>query len=630
MLLLKMRKGIFSYIFLGFLVLGTVSLVLSDSTGTLRGIQGSSDVAVIGDKAIKTGEFDRMVRRIAGSQNMNTADAYKMGLVDQILEVTIMDHLLKQAASDYGVVIDDRHVAKQINDLVTPMAGKDGDKKQTLARILQSQNMSEGELVDNLRDSMATTILRDAVTQNAYVPAALAADLHKYQNEQRTAEAVLLPMAGADDGKAPTDEELKAYFETVRERFTAPENRSFTVAILDPESFSKKTAITDEDVKAYYDDNQDSFHVSERRILDQVVLDDEQLSDKVIKAARDGKKPLKDALKSVTNDTKGYMPENGFEKTGLPQELADSIFSAQAGSYVGPIKSPLGWHVIHVKSVEAPRVEPFDKVKVAIRKQLEDASASEEIYAEIDALDQRLANGEPLADIAKEAKLKLISLKDVRMSQPDFPELKDYEADEPRILQSASNLEEGQTSPFADMSTGKMYAIHLDGTQPRRQKELSEVKDEVKAMLLGDRLAKANAAYAQQAMEKLTAGKTTLADIAKEKKTKVQSFAGITRTSKAPAGLSEGNVRIIMNGEQGKYLIMPADKGLMIARVTKVTLPEKAPTDKEGTDIRQMTGTELSQENLLTFMDDLQRHHKVVKNEPLIERMYGEQPQEGR
>lgn len=623
MLLLKMRSGIFSYLFLAALVMGTVGLVLMDWTGTYRNIHGSTDVAVVNGKPISSSEFDRMAKRILRSQNMTAETAYKTGMIDQILEVTIMDQLLKQAAYDYGLIVDDAHVAKQINDLITPMVTKGSDKKQTLARILQSQNMSEGELVDNLRASISTQLLRDAITKNYYIPAAVATDLHKYASEQRSVEAITLPQASAATVKPPTDAELATYFETIKERYTAPENRSFTVGIIDPTALATDVKISDDDVKKYYDDNKDDFAVKERRLIEQAVLDTKEKADAVLKAAQSSKKPLQDALKSVTKDTKGYLAETGFEKASLPEELGTAIFAAPVNTYVGPLKSPLGWHVVFVKTIQAPQIQPFDKVSAGIRKDLEQNAEGDKLYAAVNAIDDRISGGATLEEVAKDTKMTLVKLTDVRMSQPDFPELKPYEADEGKILQTAFGLQEGETSALSDMSTGKMYTVHLDGTKPKRQKDLKEVKDDVQKLWIEDKQAKANVLYVKEALEKLNAGKTTLDAIAKEKNVKVQTFTGITREAKAPAGLSEGNIQMLMSGDKGKFMAMPGKDGITIARVTGIKITDQAASAKDITTMQEKTGSDVSQENLLMFVDDLEAQYKTTKNQPLLQQMYG-------
>ena len=107
---------------------------MMDWTGSYSGTGGSTNVAVVGGDPIGSIEFDRAARRIIRTQQMDTDLAYKAGLIDQILEMQIMDMLLQKAARDYGVIVEDKLVAKQINTMLEPMAAQaGGNKKEVLA-----------------------------------------------------------------------------------------------------------------------------------------------------------------------------------------------------------------------------------------------------------------------------------------------------------------------------------------------------------------------------------------------------------------------------------------------------------------------------------------------------------------
>jgi peptidyl-prolyl cis-trans isomerase D len=628
MLLLKMRSGIFSYVFLTALVLGTAGLVLMDWTGSYQHAGGSSDVAVIDGQPIKSIEFDRMVRRILQTQKLTPDVAYRTGMIDQIMEMTVMDHLLKKAAYDYGVIVDDKHIARQISKMLDSVTGKDGDKKQTLARLLEAQNMSEAELVENLRAQMSVQVIRDIITQSYYVPTGIAQDLYQYRHEQRSVEGVILPESNVQNIKDPTEPELAAYFETVKTRYTEPENRSFTVAVLTPEKLAKNVTITTEDAKAYYNENQESFRIAERRVLQQALLESQEKANSVLKQVRENKKSLEEAVKDITGSTQAYTGDTGFEKQGLPNELATEIFNAKENSYIGPVKSQLGWHVIFVKSIQPPRLQPFDEVSETIRKDLQQNAQGDAIYETVSLIEDRLAGGEALDVLAKEFGMTVIPLKDIKLSDPDIPALKAYAKDEHKILQSAFSLQDGETSPVADMSDGNMFVIHLDKITPKRQRELKEVRDEVKALWVADKRQKANAAYAKDMLEKLDAKKTTFADIAKDRTSKVQTFSSLSRDSSPPNGMTSGNLQLLMNAEKGKYVVMPVDKGIMIARVTAIKAQTKPPTPEELEETRTAIGNDISQENLLMFVDALQIKYKTSINNELLEQMYG-RDQEG-
>lgn len=627
MLLSKMRSGIFSYLFLGFLLMGGAGLVLMDWTGSYSGGGGSHDVAVVAGERITAVEFDRFARRVAQSQNLDTHTAYQAGIMDQILQLQIMDILMQKAAFDNGVVVADKEVARQVNKMIEPMAGKEGDRKQVLKQVLMSQNMSEAELVSNLRNDMTRGVLRDSIAQNYYVPAALARDLYGYQHETRSVETVLI---STESFKAPEpdDVDLANYFDTVKDQYTEPESRSFTLAVLSPESLITEIRITDKDVRDYYDQNQDTYRVDERRVLEQAVVDTQAKADAIAAAAKDGK-ALKDAVQSATGDTKAFSAESGFEKAGLPEQLATPIFAAEIGSIVGPVKSPLGWHIIAVKKTETAQVQPFDKVKDDIRKELEHNKKADDVFAATTAIEDRLLGGESFEDLGKDTKITLVPVTDVRLSMKDIAALKSYEKDEEAIIQAAFRLKSGETAPLADMGNGKMFTVRLDKVVPKRQKELKEVKADVISRWKLDRSRKDSAAYAAKTLQQLEKKETTLAAIAKERGVQVQTFSGLNRAKEAPAGLTAGNLQQIMAASKDIAMVMPTAKGIMLGRVTSVKSLDKEPTEAEVTVTRAELGKETGQELLLTLVDALQAKYKTVTNPKLLQQMYGDAPDEG-
>lgn len=627
MLLSKMRSGIFSYLFLGFLLFAGLGLVLTDWTGSYSHGGGSTHVAVVGGERISAAEFDRTARRVARAQNLDTQTAYQAGIFDEVLQMQVMDILMQKAAFDSGIVVADRHVANQVNAMLEPMAGKNMDKKDVLQRVLQSQNMSEAELVHNLRTTTARGVLRDAVAGNLYIPAVLAQDLYGYQHETRSAEAVFIGQESFRP-KDPDAATLAAYFKTVQDQYSEPESRSFTVAFIDPEKLVKDTPLTDKDLRDFYDQNTDSFEKPEQRSLEQAVVGTKDKADAIVKAAKGG--TLQDAVKTATGDTKAYSAEASFGKDGLPEQMADPVFKSAEGDVVGPIQSPLGWHVIKVKKIQPASVEPFEQVKDSIAKELSHDRRADAIFAATTALEDRMSSGESLDEIAKETPLTMVEVKNARLGMKEVAALKNYKDDEEAILQSAFKLKEGETSPLNDPGHGHMFVVRLDTVISKRVKDLDEVKQDVTARWKIEQGRKNAAAYAAQKMQQLEKGETTLAAIAKERNSKVQNFTGLMRAAKsAPAGLSEGNVQQIMAAEKGKPIVMPSDKGLMLATVTSVKSAGGKPSESDLGATREALTQEISQENLLSLVDALQADYKTETNPALLERMYAGTAEEG-
>lgn len=630
MLLRTMRSGFFKYLFLGFLLTGGIGLVMMDWTGSYKATGQSNEVAIIDGQPIRTIEFDRFVQRVLRSQNMDARSAYNVGLIDQILQLQITDALLNKAARDYGIIVDDAIVATQISKMLDPMVQQGTTKKETLARLLQSQGMSEADLVNNLKGDLSRRLLTETISANSYIPTALASDLYAYRREQRTVQAILLSSADTKDIKEPTDKELADYYELVNTNYPVPESRTFTVAVLSPDLLGEKATVTDAEVRAYYDDNQDAYRVDERRLLQQAILDTQAKADEVLKKAKDSN--LEAAVKAVTGNTKAYTGDTGFEQQGLPQDLGTAIFAAPEKSYVGPIKSALGWHVVFVKTKQDAQVQPFEKVSADIRKEMLHNKTADSAYAATSRIEDRLAGGESLEDIAKDVDMSLVPAADVTLGMKDVAALKSLEKDQENILRSAFGLQEGETSPLSDLSDGRMYAVRMEKIKPRRIKELSEIKSDLIARWKTDQKNRANAAFVKDQIARLnkwdpTKVEAAFSDLAKSKGSKVQTFSGLTRESKPQDGLTEGNLGMIMGVPKGQFMAMPAANGIWMVRVTDIKTVKDKPAQKDIDETRTMLTKDGSQENLLIFVNDLQTKYKTVKHEKVLERMYASDPE---
>ena len=62
------------------------------------------------------------------------------------------------------------------------------------------------------------------------------------------------------------------------------------------------------------------------------------------------------------------------------------MFNSAAGTVLGPIESPSGWHILKVESRLPSEVPAFESVKDRLRKDANDASFQRDLKAYIDNL----------------------------------------------------------------------------------------------------------------------------------------------------------------------------------------------------------------------------------------------------
>lgn len=632
-MLTALRDGthskILKLVLFGLLLMGAFGMVLMDVGGFFRGGMGSTTIAKAGREKINYVAFDRSVQRILQQQGMSARDAYQFGFMDQILQAEIADRVLTQAAAKMGLMVSDDVVAKHINSIIDPAAKQQGvDRKVIFDRVLQSQGMSEQMFVSTLRRSLMNSLLQTTVMTAAAAPSRQeAAALYSYQNETRDIDALIMPNSSVKDVQEAPDDVLKAFYEAGKSaKYSIPETRSFVIAVLDESNIKGKMQISDEDLKKEYDRSIKSFTAPERRTVQQAVLTTQDEADKVIAAAKEGKN-LKDAVKYVTGKDAAYTGEQIYEQNGLVKDIADAAFGAESGQVLGPIKTPLGLHVLVVTKITPPETESFDKVKESIRKELASSRLSEELYSTSNAIDDRLAAGENIEDIAKDMGLKVQTIGPVRndgSTPDDHDAMKEMEKDRAYILKSVFEMNEGETAPVMELSGGRYAAVRVDKVTPLSFRPYEDVKKEIAAGWLDEQRASVNRERMQKAQQAIESGEKTLGQIATELGGKTQNFNGLKRKGDAPKALGPEAVQSLFEGVKGESVMAEVPDGYMIGVVRDVAMPDPSQiAEKDLKALMDSTSRSQQEEFMQVYMQQLQKKIGVKVNRHLLDMLYG-------
>lgn len=627
-MLTAMRDGTHSklikYVLFGFLILAMLGMVLMDVGGFFRsGGVGSTVVAKAGKDKIGMMEFDNIVRRTLSRQGISPRDAYQFGLTDQILKTQVASSMLARAAYDMGFYVGDAEVAKQINAMIEPLLKQQpgASRKDMLQRFLQAQGIGEQEFISTLRRGIMQSLLQSTVQTAAFAPSPQeAAALYTYNNESREIEGVILSDSSVKDvEKAPDDILLALYDAAKGLRYSIPETRTFTIATMGEAAVRDSIAISDEDLKKEYDANIASYTSPERRAVQQAVMKDEESARKVLEAVQGGK-----SLKEASG--KDFQGEETYERNGLAEDIAAAVFEAAPGAAIGPFKSPLGWSVMVAAKTLPSEVKPFEKVKGDIRKDLLQMRLADQMFNTANAIDDRLAGGEALEDIAKDMNLKLEKIGPVRQdgSTPDKHDaMKDFAKDSAYILKSAFEINEGESAPVMELKDGRYATVRVDAITPASFRPFEDVKEELRKQWETDQKAAANRTRAQKLQQDLAAGTKTLSAAAGEFGLSVQTLS-VKRSGEPPKGLSAETIPALFSAIEGETVMAPVPGGVLIARIKTVTLPDpaKAP-EKEMKEISDTLAKNAKEELMGVYMQALERKSAVKINRHLLDSMYG-------
>lgn len=612
MLLRSMRKGFLSAIFLGLLVLGAVGLIFSDWHGMFQNGYSKTDVAIVDGTPLKISEFNSRVTHTLRQQQISPDEAYQAGLINSLLTGEVFNILVKKEAERLGIRVEDRLIAKQIKTFIAPYKSDKTTDQEALKKFLEIQGLSEKQLVAALRDDLTSKILKSSFSTGFYLPDAFISDIQAYRGMTKDVDVVFTPNATIKLKSQPTDADLESYYTQKSTAFMNPETRDITVAILDTSKISKPE-VSDSEIQASFDENKDKFEVAASAELEQSVVDNQEKAALIAELLKSGKS-MPDAVKKVTGKTDAAQEKNIFSKDALPSQISTPVFLGKSGDVIGPIKTPLGYHVIRLIALKDAHTAPFESVKDKIRKDLQDEKLGNAVYDVTSAIEDRLANGESYESIAKDYPLTVTSFKSLEQTSKPAKTHPFSDKEFETILIKAYSLKDTTSTEMADFSSNKLYSVRVDKISAAMPKPFKTVKSDILKQWVSDHQSQENLISAQKRVEDLISGKIQF-----------KSLSPITIRGLSHAGatsLPKDVIERFMLAEKGEFILaFSKDKeGLYIGRVTSVMLPQNVKSDPS---LRQSIESVFSDSNYMGYMDFLQTKYPVKINEALLARTYG-------
>lgn len=175
-------------------------------------------------------------------------------------------------------------------------------------------------------------------------------------------------------------------------RSLAQENLSFSdwrdelrFSLIEKEVFAKLNekikAPSEDEIKSYYEKNKDRFKKKERIFIRQIVVDSEAKSDALKMDIKGGDFAELAKKFSITPEGKTGGVVGWIEKGAV--DYFDPLFTA--GSAVQSIQSPFGFHLIKVEKKAPAGISPLDEVKAQIIRALKAQREQAEYIAWLDA-----------------------------------------------------------------------------------------------------------------------------------------------------------------------------------------------------------------------------------------------------
>lgn len=439
--------------------------------------RGIEELGRVGDRVITVREYAGALRRELDAfsaqigQPVGFAQAQRLGLDQTVQSQIVAAATLENEAAHLGLSVGDGAVRERI--LGAPaLQGVDGKfSRDAYSQFLKQQGLSEAAFEKTLRDEAARTLLQGAVLGGVAPSAALVDRLTSWDAETRSfTYAELIASDLPAPVPAPTEAELKAWYDAHTDAYMRPETRKITYAWLSPDSLLDKVEVDEDALKAAYEERKAEFLIPERRLVAKLVYPTTEEA-----AAAKARLDKGEASFSQLVEERGLTVEDVDLGEQTREDLgaaADAIFALDEPGVVGPVDTDLGPALLAMNGILAAQETTFDEARDDLRTEAAMDRARRQIADQSDAIEDMLAGGASLEEVAKDAGMEFGHLDFNSESEGG---LTGYEA----FRKAAAEVTEDSFPTLIGLDDGGVFALQLDGIEPSAVRPLDEVREKV-------------------------------------------------------------------------------------------------------------------------------------------------------
>ncbi|SCA55053.1 putative Peptidyl-prolyl cis-trans isomerase ppiD [Candidatus Terasakiella magnetica] len=586
----------------------------------LRPATTGSSVATVGGVEISAQEVYRdfqremaRMRQLTGDQAVN--DNLSMAIGGSVVDRAVNRTLLAVSANDMDVAISDELVRKSIHE--TEMFQDNGKfSRPRFEQVMFSNQLNEAQYIELVRDDLSREQIISVLVSGATMPEQVAKDLYKHRQEKRSADVVLIKKTDVGELPAPSDADVRKYYDENIKNFMAPEYRKLTLLHITPGDVAENIDVPLENIEDAFAERQGDFKKPARRTVDQIVFSTEDEAKAAAAKLAAGKE-----FSALSSDV---LSLGDVTKEELPEELREATFALSAGSASAPIKSLLGWHIVRVSAVTQAVNPSFEEVRDQLRNALATEMAGEELFGISNDVEDAMGGGATIEEAAKTAgfDLMVIEAADKSGSNTEGTPIKAL-FNQATILEEAFKLDMNAEPAMKDDGNGGYFMVRVDGVTQSKARSFETVKEVAKTIVADNQKSNAAKTKAEELLKKVKGG-TSLMVAAKEASFEVKSEAGFTRFN---APLPQDVVKALFAAKVGETASGETQEGHVIAVLRDIKSMEGTQDQNQINELRRSMANGVSTDLQGQFVNALRTRYQVKVDRGTMNRLFVQEQQ---
>ncbi|MFH0898622.1 MAG: peptidylprolyl isomerase [bacterium] len=448
----------------------------------------------------------------------------KSSVSEIALDSCIRENLLDQIKDDFDIRMSGQYFQDELvktlpQGIIDERGRIDMNSYQA---FLSGRALTLTEFEDLKEEEFKRDLIGRCIAEACYSPRYYSSEELKQNTAQKSFDLVLFPLdyyIKKAQEKTPSDKQLQDFFEKHKERYRVPEYRKADYWEIAVQDYAKKISLEEDTITAFYEKNKSSkFRIAPKMKVRHIFIkDSDQAFEKAKKLHEQVKeKPdtFADLAKKNSDDTQ-TASQGGltklFERGTYDTDFEQAAFRLQKeGELSGIVKIKGGYEIIRLEERVKASFKPLEDVRAEIVKSLVAKKALSRLKSELEVMLHAMkSSNDALADFMKKNELEQSTTGNLSK------ESEKENTFEGHIAKRIFSPYKGQ-SAYGYFFHDEKYIIykHSD-TQKSYIRPLNENKDEVLKYYYKKEAKALIKNAVRKVREDFFAGKTTLADTAK-------------------------------------------------------------------------------------------------------------------
>lgn len=472
-------------------------------------------------REVSVSEFRRRFEQTRQTERQQKGEAFDAAAFEKpenkrrILEQMIDEAVMQLGAEQSGVRISDAMVRDTILSIDGfKVEGKFDASRYQLA--LQQQGYTPKQFEELVRQDLMTRFIVGEYVATGIASAAEADQLIRMSEQKRDLRYFDIPLPAVE--QQASDAELSAWYNSHKAAYKTRETVVIEYVELDSTAASTDMVVDESVLKQRYEEQKALYSSPEQRVASHILVAvaeaasaDAEAAAKakasaIAKAAQANPAAFPEMAKASDDiATKDLGGDLGPIEKGIYGDAFDKAFFAlKPGQVSDPVRLPDGWHVLQYRELVAGSVKPFEEVRAEIETGYL-SSEKERVFNEIagkmvNAVSENATSLEPAAKAINKPLLRTAEF--TRTAGEGIAAIEAVR----KAAFSDDVKNERRVSDLIELEPNHVALIRVVEHKPETILPLAQVKEQVRAALVQDRIAKAADKEAKALLARLEKG----------------------------------------------------------------------------------------------------------------------------